>query len=166
MKRGMHLNPSKCRYMLVLSWPSKKKVYLDTRHHWRRVFLLFGGGRILRRNKSWRINEYKDQYCILKMKQNIATWRYSWMSEIHEGRLKSAVDDMVMMYRNVNKEIQQWTGISMTSIHTILYKNLVLRKICSRWISHHLAIAQKKARVDWYKKIIKKYNHTHKKIKH
>ena len=44
-------------------------------------------------------------------------------------------------------------------MHSILHKHLTLKKICSRWIPHNLSIAQKKARVDWSKQMLQKYDH-------
>ena len=35
---------------------------------------------------------------------------------------------------------------------------MLVKKICSRWIPHNLTIAQKKARVDWYKEILENYD--------
>ena len=38
----------------------------------------------------------------------------------------------------------------------MLHGNLAVKKICSRWIPHNLTKAQKDARVDWCKQILKK----------
>lgn len=87
--------------------------------------------------------------------------------EIKEGRPKSvvvqqnidAVRQLVMQDRHVTyREIEASLGISMTSIHAILHEHLIVKKICSRWIPHNLSVDQKQARVDWCKKMIKKYN--------
>jgi hypothetical protein len=47
----------------------------------------------------------------------------------------------------------------MTPINKILHDHLAVKMICSRWIPHNLAIAQKEARVDWCKEILQKSNH-------
>ena len=55
-------------------------------------------------------------------------------------------------------EIEITLGISGTSIHSILHEHLTVKKICSRWIPHNLSIAQKKARDDWSKEMLQKYD--------
>ena len=55
-------------------------------------------------------------------------------------------------------EIETNLGISSTSISKILHEHLAVKKICSRWIPHNLTKAQKDARIDWCKQILKKYN--------
>jgi [histone H3]-lysine36 N-dimethyltransferase SETMAR len=93
--------------------------------------------------------------------------RRSLTDEFREGRPKSvvvpqnidAVEKMIREDRHVTyREIEATLGISMTSIHKILHEHLAVKKICSRWIPHNLTIAQKKARVDWCKEMLKKYN--------
>ena len=49
-------------------------------------------------------------------------------------------------------------GIASTSIHSILHEHLVVKKICSRWISQNLTIVQNKLRVDWCKEMLEKYD--------
>lgn len=87
--------------------------------------------------------------------------------EVKEGRPKSvvvpqnidAVRELIMQDRHVTyREIEASLGISMTSIYKILHEHLAVKKICSRWIPHNLRIDQKRARVDWCKKMLRKYN--------
>lgn len=93
--------------------------------------------------------------------------RRSLKEEFREGRPKSvvlsenidAVSEMILQDRHVTyHEIEASLDISSTSAHSILHEHLVVKKICSRWIPHNLTIAQKKARVDWCKEMLKKYN--------
>ena len=66
---------------------------------------------------------------------------------------------LILQDRNVTYcGIETTLGISGTSIHSILHEHLTVKKICSLWIPHNLAIAQKKARVDWSKEMLKKYH--------
>ena len=58
----------------------------------------------------------------------------------------------------IYREIEITLGVRGTSIHSILHEHLTVKKICSRWIPHNLSIAQKKARVDWSKKMFQKYH--------
>lgn len=44
-------------------------------------------------------------------------------------------------------------------MHSILHEHLNVKKICSRWIPPTLSIAQKKARGDWCKKMLKTFYH-------
>ena len=64
------------------------------------------------------------------------------------------MQDRYVTYR----EIEEPLGISSTSIHSILHEHLAVRKICSRWIPHNLANAQKMVRVDWCKEMMEKYD--------
>lgn len=93
--------------------------------------------------------------------------RSSLKDEPREGRPKTAVvpenvdavrklieEDRHVTYR----EIAASLGIGVKSIHTILHEHLGVRKLCARWIPHKLTDAQKKARVDWCRKILDKFN--------
>lgn len=93
--------------------------------------------------------------------------RRSLKDESREGRPKTAVvpenidavRELIKEDRHVTyREIEASLGISPPAIHTILHDHLAVKKICSRWIPHNLTNAEKKARVDWCKKMIKKYN--------
>lgn len=93
--------------------------------------------------------------------------RTSLADEFREGRPISAVSpenidavrELIKQDRHVTYlEIQACLNISSTSVHSILHDHLAVRKVCSRWIPHNLTIAQKKARVDWCKEILKKFN--------
>jgi len=93
--------------------------------------------------------------------------RSSLNDEFREGRPKTsvvpenidAVRELIMQDRHVTyREIEASLGISPTSIHSILHKHLTVKKVCCRWIPHNLTIAQKKARVDWCKEMLKKYD--------
>lgn len=93
--------------------------------------------------------------------------RRSLSDESREGRPRSvtvpenidAVQKLIMQDRHVTYcEIEAALGISSTSIHKILHDHLAVKKVCSRWIPHNLTKAQKDARVDWCKRMIKKYN--------
>ena len=93
--------------------------------------------------------------------------RRSLKDEFREGRPKTAVvpenidavRELIMQDRHVTyREIETCLGISPTSIHSILHEHLAVKKVCSRWIPHNLTIVQKKARVDWCKEMLKKYD--------
>jgi len=92
--------------------------------------------------------------------------RPSLNDEYREGRPKSvvvpetidAVQHMINQDRHVTYcEIETSLGISPTSIHKILHEHLAVKKVCCRWIPHNLTKVQKDARVDWCKKMIKKF---------
>ena len=88
---------------------------------------------------------------------------YRWYGEFNRGRsslqdefreaLPKSVDvretiDAVrqLMFQDhhvIYREIETTLGISGTSIHSILHEQSTVKKICSRWISHNLSIAQK-----------------------
>lgn len=93
--------------------------------------------------------------------------RSSLQDQFREGRPKSvvlpenidAVRELIMEDRHVTyHEIEATLGISSTSVYKILHEHLAVKKICSRWIPHNLTEAQKKARVNWCKEMLKKYN--------
>ena len=93
--------------------------------------------------------------------------RRSLKDEFREGRPKTAVvpenidavRELIMQDRHVTYlQIEACLCISPTSIHSILHEHLAVKKVCSRWIPHNLTIAQKKARVDWCKEMLKKYD--------
>ena len=48
-------------------------------------------------------------------------------------------------------------GISEANVHSILFEDLTVKKICSCWIEQNLSIAQKKTHVDWSKEMLQKY---------
>ena len=61
--------------------------------------------------------------------------------EFREGRPKSVVVPETI--DAVRQLIFQDLGISGTSIHSILYEHLTVKKMYLRWITHNLSIAQK-----------------------
>lgn len=92
--------------------------------------------------------------------------RRSLQDESREGRPTSvvvaenieAVHELIKHDRHVTyREIEASLDISMTSINKILHEHLHVKKVCSRWIPHNLTNAQKEARVDWCKKMLKKF---------
>jgi histone-lysine N-methyltransferase SETMAR len=93
--------------------------------------------------------------------------RSSLQDEFREGLPKSAVmpetidtvRQLILQDRHVTyREVETTLGISGTSVHSILHKQLTVKKICSRWIPHNLSITQKEARVRWSKEMLKKYD--------
>ena len=90
---------------------------------------------------------------------------HSLTDEFRKDRPKSvvgpeninAVQKPIMQDRHVRySEIEATLDISSTSIYKILHEHLAVKMICSRWISHNLTKAQKDARVDWCKQMLKK----------
>ena len=66
---------------------------------------------------------------------------------------------LILQNRHViYREIETTLGVSGTSVHSILHEHFNVKKICLRWIPHNLSIAQKKARVDWSKEMLQKYD--------
>ena len=79
------------------------------------------------------------------------------------GAKKTARDDEnIQLVRDVLTEdptlsirsISESLGISSSSIHRIIRKNLQMRKLCCRWVPHALTTAQKHARVTWCKRML------------
>ena len=56
------------------------------------------------------------------------------------------------------KDIKGALGISSPSVFTILHQHLRVRKICSRWVPHHLSDGLKCTRVEWCTKMLKRFN--------
>ena len=87
--------------------------------------------------------------------------------EFREGLPKSivvpetidAVRQLILHDRHMTYcGIETTLGISGTSIHSILHEHLTVKKIFSHWIPHNMSIAQKKARVNWLKEMLQKYD--------
>ena len=88
---------------------------------------------------------------------------YRWYDEFNRGRSSledefrirrpkfavvpqtiDAVRQLILQDRNVTyREIGTTSGISGTSIHSILHEHLTVKNICMRWIPHNLSIVQK-----------------------
>ena len=117
------------------------------------------------------INELNSIFCDeVPTRSSVYRWygefnrsRSSLQDEFRKGRPKSvvvpktidAVRQLVLQNRHVTyREIATTLGISGTSIHLILDEHFSVKKICSRWISYNLSIAQKKARVNWSKEML------------
>ena len=70
------------------------------------------------------------------------------------------MSQLILQDRHVTyREIETTLGHSGTSRHSILHEHFTLKKICSRWTPHNLSIVQKRARVNWSKEILQKYDH-------
>ena len=66
---------------------------------------------------------------------------------------------LILQDRHVTfREIETTIGIMYTNIPTVLHKNFIVKKNCSHWIPHSWSIAQKKAHVDWFREMLKKYD--------
>ena len=96
--------------------------------------------------------------------------RSSRQDEFRECRPKSfvvpetidAVRQRILQDRHVTyREIE--TGISRTSIHSILHEHLTVIKICWRWIPHNLSIAQKNQSMR-VTKVLRQLVQTHAKV--
>ena len=75
----------------------------------------------------------------------------------------NAVQKLIMQDRHVIYwEIEATLGTSSTTIYKILHEQLAVKKICSRWTPHNLTKAQKDARVDWCKQMLKKCSNVYK----
>ena len=72
--------------------------------------------------------------------------RSKLQDEFREGHPKSvAVPETTDIVRQLILQNQQSTlNINGTRIHSILHENFIVNRICSRWISHNLSIAQKR----------------------
>lgn len=112
-------------------------------------------------------DEAPSQDTVYRWFREFSRGRNSLKDDFREGRPKSvvvqenidAVHQLVLLDRHVTyREIEASLGISMTSINKILHEHLGLKKICSRWIPRNLTVAQKRARVDWCKEMIRKYD--------
>ena len=80
----------------------------------------------------------------------------TWVSVVGPENI-NAVQELIMQEHHVTYcEIEAILGISSTSKYIILHGHLAVKKICSRWIPHNLTKAQKDARVDWCKQMLKK----------
>lgn len=103
---------------------------------------------------------------------------YSWFSEFRrgrdhlhdderEGRPSTAVTDFnidaVRQLIETDKkitcqQIRTTLGIGMSQVQKILHLHLKVRKLCTRWIPHDLSEDQKRLRVKWCRKMIKKFD--------
>lgn len=97
---------------------------------------------------------------------SVYNWYNSLTDEFRKGRPKwvvtpeniDAVEHLIRDRHITYSEIEACLGISSTSVQNILHEHLAVKKICPRWIPHNLKIAQNKARVDWCKEMLKKYD--------
>lgn len=60
--------------------------------------------------------------------------------------------------RTTYSEIETSLGIGGNAIKIILHDHIGVRKLCARWIPHNLTESQKKARVDWCRKNIERFD--------
>ena len=56
------------------------------------------------------------------------------------------------------QEIEELSGIHLSSVLKILHERLGLRKICANWVSHLLTYEQKQSRVRLASQVIEKYD--------
>ncbi|CAH2001844.1 unnamed protein product [Acanthoscelides obtectus] len=91
-----------------------------------------------------------------------------WYGEFKRGRVSlsddpreniDAVRMLIIEDRHVTyREIEASLKISKTLIQQILYEELGVRKLVSRWIPHLLTEEQKAARVNWCQKTLDRFN--------
>ena len=100
-----------------------------------------------------------------------------WYNEFQRGRLslsdgfrapklKTAVTEKnIDLVRNMIDEdrhvtvrsIQATLKIGVKAINTILHQHLMVRKLCARWIPHHLTPVQKEYRVQWCRSTLDRF---------
>ena len=69
------------------------------------------------------------------------------------------MQQLILQDRHVAyRVVETILSISGTSIHLILHEHLSVKKIYSHWTTHNLSFAQKKARIDWSKEMLQKYD--------
>lgn len=103
---------------------------------------------------------------------------YSWFGEFRRGRdhlhdeiregrpvtavTESNIDTVRQLIESDKKitcqQIRTLLGIGMSQVQNILHVHLKVRKLCTRWIPHDLTEDQKRLRVQWCRKMIKKFN--------
>jgi len=103
---------------------------------------------------------------------------YDWFAEFKRGRSSlnksyggghpktaitqeniDAVQKLIEEDRHVTyDEIRTSLGIGMSQIQKILHDELWVRKLISRWVPHNLSEEQKKARVDWCRTNLERFN--------
>ena len=95
-------------------------------------------------------NEAPSRTSVYRWYDEFNRGRSSLQDEFREDRPKSVVVPetinavLILQDRHVTyREIETTLGISGTSLHSILHEHLTVKKICSRWITHNLSIAQK-----------------------
>lgn len=103
---------------------------------------------------------------------------YRWFKEFQNGR-ESLVDEdragrpvtavtkenvlaVEQILREDNRatyaQIQATLRIGSAAVRTILHDRLRTRKLCSRWIPHHLTNEQKQARVKWCEEMLQRFD--------
>lgn len=92
----------------------------------------------------------------------------TWLTDdFREGRPATSITQenidavrvLIEQDRHVTySEIEASLGITATAINSILHQHLNVRKLCCRWIPHQLTEAEKKARVNWCRKMLKKFD--------
>jgi histone-lysine N-methyltransferase SETMAR len=103
---------------------------------------------------------------------------YAWFGEfkrgrdhlhddVREGRPATAVTEsnintvrqLIESDKKITcQQIRDLLGIGMSQVQTILHVHLKVRKLCTRWIPHDLTEDQKRLRVEWCRKMMKKFD--------
>ncbi|XP_034185409.2 uncharacterized protein LOC117606710 [Osmia lignaria lignaria] len=93
--------------------------------------------------------------------------RESLLDEDRAGRPVTAVTDenvfaVKQMLEEDNRatyaQIQATLRIGSAAVRTILHDRLRTRKLCSRWVPHHLTNEQKRARVKWCQEMLQRFD--------
>ncbi|KAI6648554.1 hypothetical protein LOD99_8034 [Oopsacas minuta] len=66
--------------------------------------------------------------------------------------------------RIIIDEIMSYLDISRGSLDAILHEHLLVRKVPALWIPHTLSEEQMRTRVDWWKFMIRKFDHGRSKL--
>ena len=70
----------------------------------------------------------------------------------------AAAEKLVNEDRRIGyRQIQELLQISALSFYDILHKRLEVRKVCSLWLPHLLTDKQKHNRMEWSKKMLKRF---------
>ena len=86
------------------------------------------------------------------------TWvgrQVSVLTEKNVATVKTLIEEDA---RYTMQEIEEFSGIHLSSVLKILRERLGLRKICARWVPHFLTDEQKQSRVRLALQVIEKYD--------
>lgn len=140
--------------VLVLSdenWHSHRKVY----HFWRYIF--YSDFKIWFRPKMdlTRANFYATIFLNfrpeLSQQQCASMFSIRFLAMTHNRKPLYIADlqNSIMVVVRLRTNFVKVAWALVWSAYKILHENLAVIKICSRWISHSLTIAQKNVHVDW-----------------
>ena len=132
---------------------SRTALHISPKEVFNELVTIHGTGAVSFKTVCRWAKKFKDGFSLMEDGHRSGRPKTS-LTDKHVAAVKALVEEDG---RFSVKDIARSVGISEGSVHSILTKDLGLKKVCARWVPHLLTSDQKRLRVTCSKKLLKQF---------